>query len=91
MPLTNFKDFYQGIKNGGEDFSSGIGETVANSVEQFDLVAAASGEEELDTFMDDSTDLKDMSAPVDALSLAGKSEINSLENRMRVADRKSVV
>ena len=67
---------------GGEDFSSGIGETVANSVEQFDLVAAASGEEELDTFMDDSTDLKDMSAPVDALSLAGKSEINSLENRM---------
>lgn len=67
---------------GGEDFSSGIGETVANSVEQFDLVAVASGEEELDTFMDDSTDLKDMSAPVDALSLAGKSEINSLENRM---------
>ena len=67
---------------GGEDFSSGISEAVADNVEQFDLVAVAGGEEELDTFMDDSTDLKDMPAPVDALSLAGKSEINSLENRM---------
>lgn len=66
----------------GEKFASGIGETVADSVEQFDLVAVAGGEKKLDTFMDDSIDLKDMSAPVDALSLAGKSEINSLENRM---------
>ena len=32
---------------GGEDFSSGIGETVADSVEQFDLVAVAGGEEGL--------------------------------------------
>ncbi|QJU09598.1 hypothetical protein FBF27_04295 [Candidatus Saccharibacteria bacterium oral taxon 488] len=32
---------------GGEDFSSGIDETVADNVEQFDLVAVASGEEEL--------------------------------------------
>lgn len=31
----------------GEDLSSGIGETVADSVEQFDLVAVASGEAEL--------------------------------------------
>ena len=67
---------------GGDDFSSGIDEAVADSVEQFDLVAVAGGEEKLDTFMDDSTDLKDMPAPVDALSLAGKSEINSSENRM---------
>lgn len=67
---------------GGEDFSSGIGEAVADGASQLDLVAVAGGEEELDTFMDDSIDLKDMPAPVDALSLAGKSEINSLENRM---------
>ena len=78
-------DVFSSLRDGagGEDFSSGIGETVADSVEQFDLVAVASGEEELDTFMDGSTDLKDMpAAPVDALSLAGKSEINSSENRM---------
>lgn len=77
-------DVFSSLRDGtvGEDFSSGIGETVADNVEQFDLVAVAGGEEELDTFMDDSTDLKDMPAPVDALSLAGKSEINSLENRM---------
>ena len=67
---------------GGEDFSSGIGEAVADGASQFDLVAVASGEAELDTFMDGSTDLKDMPALVDALSLAGKSEINSSENRM---------
>ena len=74
---------------GGEDFSSGIddiGEEVNIGTDEaagkLDLVAVASGEEELDTFMDDSIDLKDMPAPVDALSLAGKSEINSSENRM---------
>ena len=66
----------------GEDFSSGISEAVANDASQLDLVAVAGGEEELDTFMDDGIDLKDMPALVDALSLAGKSEINSSENRM---------
>ena len=74
---------------GGEDFSSGagdIGEEATAGVDEaagkLDLVAVASGEEKLDTFMDDNTDLKDMPAPVDALSLAGKSEINWSENRM---------
>ena len=73
----------------GEDFSSGIGdigeEVNADTDEAasgLDLVAVAGGEEKLDTFMDGSTDLKDMPAPVDALSLASKSEINSSENRM---------
>lgn len=73
----------------GEDFSSGIGdigeEVNADTDEAasgLDLVAVAGGKEKLDTFMDGSTDLKDMPAPVDALSLAGKSEINSPENRM---------
>ena len=70
----------------GEDFSSGIdGGRSAGADEAasgLDLVAVAGGKEKLDTFMDGSTDLKDMSVPVDALSLAGKSEINSSENRM---------
>lgn len=73
----------------GEDFSSGIGdigeEVNADTDEAasgLDLVAVAGGKEKLDTFMDGSTDLKDMPAPVDALSLAGKSEVNSSENRM---------
>lgn len=73
----------------GEDFSSGIGdigeEVNADTDEAasgLDLVAVAGGKEKLDTFMDGSTDLKDMPVPVDALSLAGKSEINSSENRM---------
>ena len=73
----------------GEDFSSGIddiGEEVNADTDEaasgLDLVAVAGGKEKLDTFMDGSTDLKDMPAPVDALSLAGKSEINSPENRM---------
>ena len=85
-------DVFSSLRDGaeGEDFSSGIGETVADSASQFDLVAVASGEEELDTFMDDSTDLKDMPAPVDALSLAGKSEINSSENRMSDERRAAV-
>ena len=85
-------DVFSSLRDGaeGEDFSSGIGETVADSASQFDLVAVARGEEELDTFMDDSTDLKDMPAPVDALSLAGKSEINSSENRMSDERRAAV-
>jgi len=73
----------------GEDFSSGVGdigeEVNAGTDEaagKIDLVAVAGGKEKLDTLMDDNTDLKDMPAPVDALSLAGKSEINSPENRM---------
>ena len=77
-------DVFSSLRDGvsSEDFSSGISEAVANDASQLDLVAVAGGEEELDTFMDDSIDLKDMPAPVDALSLAGKSEINSSENRM---------
>lgn len=74
---------------GGEDFSSGagdIGEEVTAGTDEtatkLDLVAVAGGKEKLDTLMDDNTDLKDMPAPVDALSLAGKSEINASENRM---------
>jgi hypothetical protein len=71
----------------GEDFSSGIGEGRSADADEaassLDLVVVAGGKEKLDTFMDGSTDLKDMpAAPVDALSLAGKSEINSSENRM---------
>lgn len=71
----------------GEDFSSGIDEGRSADADEaassLDLVAVAGGKEKLDTFMDGSTDLKDMpAAPVDALSLAGKSEINSSENRM---------
>ena len=74
----------------GEDFSSGIGDIgekvnadTDEAASGLDLVAVAGGKEKLDTFMDGSTDLKDMpDAPVDALSLAGKSEINSSENRM---------
>ena len=73
----------------GEDFSSGIGDIgeeatagVDEAAGKLNLVAVAGGEEKLDTFMDGSTDLKDMPAPVDALSLASKSEINSSENRM---------
>lgn len=73
----------------GEDFSSGagdIGEEVNAGTDeaagQFDLVAVAGVKEKLDTFMDDSAGSKYVSVPVDALSLAGKSEINSSENRM---------
>lgn len=85
-------DVFLSLRDGtvGEDFSSGIGEMVADSVEQFDLVAVAGGKAGLDTFMDDSIDLKDMPAPVDALSLAGKSEINSPENRMSDERRAAV-
>ena len=71
---------------GGEDFSSGIDEGRSADTDEaasgLDLVAVAGGKEKLDTLMDDNTDLKDMPALVDALSLAGKSEINSSENRM---------
>ena len=81
-------DVFSSLRSGagGEDFSSGIGEGRSADTDEaasgLDLVAVAGGKEKLDTFMDGSTDLKDMPAPVDALSLAGKSEINSSENRM---------
>ena len=83
-------DVFSSLRDGtvGEDFSSGIddiGEEVNADTDEtanLDLVAVAGGKEKLDTFMDGSTDLKDMPAPVDTLSLAGKSEINSPENRM---------
>lgn len=73
----------------GEDFSSGvgdIGEGVDTGTDEaackLDLVAVAGGETELDTSIEGSGDSKNASAPVDALSLAGKSEVNSSENRM---------
>lgn len=80
-------DVFSSLRDGadGEKFASGVGGEVNADTDEtanLDLVAVTSGEKKLDTFMDDSIDLKDMSAPVDALSLAGKSEINSLENRM---------
>ena len=81
-------DVFSSLRDGtvGEDFSSGVDEGRGADADEaasgLDLVAVAGGEEELDTFTDDSIDLKDMPAPVDALSLAGKSEINSPENRM---------
>ena len=85
-------DVFSSLRDGGEvkDFSScidDIGEEATAGIDEaagkLDLVAVAGGKEKLDTFMDGSTDLKDMpAAPVDALSLAGKSEINSSENRM---------
>ena len=81
-------DVFLSLRDGseGEDFSSGIDEGMSADADEaasgLDLVAVAGGKEKLDTLMDDNTDLRDMPAPVDALSLAGKSEINSSENRM---------
>ena len=82
-------DVFSSLRGGaeGEDFFSSSAEEAGGAdadeeVSGLDLVAVAGGKEKLDTFMDGSTDLKDMPAPVDALSLAGKSEINSSENRM---------
>ena len=72
------EDFSSGIDDIGEEATAGVDEAAG----KLDLVAVAGGKEKLDTLMDGSTDLKDMPAPVDALSLAGKSEINSSENRM---------
>ncbi|QHU93369.1 hypothetical protein GWK77_04390 [Candidatus Saccharibacteria bacterium oral taxon 488] len=48
----------------GEDLSFGIGETAADSVEQFDLVAVASGEAELNTVTNSKPESKETSAPV---------------------------
>lgn len=72
------EDFSSGTDDiGGEEVSVGTGE-MAN----LDLVAVAGGEAELDTSIEGSGDSKNTPPPVDALSLAGKSEINSPENRM---------
>ena len=71
-------NFSSGIDDIGEEATAGVDEAAG----KLDLMAVAGGKAELDTFMDDSTDLEDMPALVDALSLASKSEINSPENRM---------
>lgn len=91
-------DVFSSLRDGadGEEFSSGVGdigkEVDADTDEtaNLDLVTVASGKEKLDTFMDDSTDLKDIPAPVDALSLASKSEINSPENWMSDERRETI-
>lgn len=59
-------DVFSSLRDGAssEDFSSGIGETVADSVEQFDLVAVASGEAELNTVTNSKPESKETSAPV---------------------------
>ena len=48
----------------GEEFSSGVGEVVANSAGQFDLVAVAGGEAELDVAISDN-DTKEDCTPID--------------------------
>ena len=81
-------DVFSSLRDGagGEDFSSGIGEGRSADADEaasdLDLVAVAGGEAKLDTSIGDGGDSKNAPAPVDALSLAGKSEINSSENRM---------
>lgn len=74
---------------GGEDFFSSSAEEAGGAntdeeVSSLDLVAVASGKEKLDTAMSDASSQgnSEVLTPVDALSLAGKSEINSPENRM---------
>ena len=72
----------------GEDFSSGISEGRSADADEaangLDLVAVAGGKEKLDTTMSDANSQgnSEVLTPVDALSLACKSEINSSENRM---------
>ena len=81
---------------GGEDFLSDvddIGEEVNTDTDEtanLDLVAVANGEKKLDTFIDDNVGLKDVSVPIDALSLAGKSEANSPENQMSEERRETI-
>jgi len=86
-------DVFSSLRDGseGEDFSSGagdIGEEATAGVDEaagkLDLVAVASGKEKLDTAMSDANSQgnSEVLTPVDVLSLAGKSEINSSENRM---------
>ncbi len=86
-------DVFSSLRYGAssEDFSSGagdIGEEATAGVDEaagkLDLVAVAGGKEKLDTAMSDASSQGNSKVltPVDALSLAGKSEINSSENRM---------
>ena len=86
-------DVFSSLRDGAssEDFSSGagdIGEEATAGVDEaagkLDLVAVAGGKEKLDTAMSDASSQGNSKVltPVDALSLAGKSEINSSENRM---------
>ena len=59
-------DVFSSLRDGadGEEFSSGVGEVVANSAGQFDLVAVAGGEAELDVAISDD-DTKEDFAPID--------------------------
>ena len=77
-------DVFSSLRDGtgGEDFLSDVSKTVADSASQFDLVAVASGREKLETFIDESIDSKDVPTSIDALSLAGKSEVSSPENQI---------
>ena len=59
-------DVFSSLRDGAssEDFSSGIGETMANDASQFDLVAVAGGEAELDVAVSDN-DTKEDCTPID--------------------------
>ena len=59
-------DVFSSLRDGadGEDFSSGIGEAVANDASQLDLVAVAGGEAELDVAISDN-DTKEDCTPID--------------------------
>ncbi len=59
-------DVFSSLRDGadGEEFSSGVGEVVANSAGQFDLVAVAGGEAELDVAISDN-DTKEDCTPID--------------------------
>ena len=94
-------DVFSSLRDGseGEEFSSGagdIGEEATAGVDEaagkLNLVAVASGKEKLDTAMSDASSQgnSEVLTPVDALSLAGKSEINSSENRMNDEQRAAI-
>lgn len=59
-------DVFSSLRDGadGEEFSSGVGEVVANSAGQFDLVAVAGGEAELDVAISNN-DTKEDCTPID--------------------------
>ena len=59
-------DVFSSLRDGseGEDFSSGIDEAVTDGVSQFDLVAVAGGEAELDVAISDN-DTKEDCTPID--------------------------
>ena len=58
-------DVFSSLRDGagGEDFSSGISEAVANDASQLDLVAVAGGEAELDVAISDN-DTKEDCTPI---------------------------